>query len=262
MAQKNSKNLSFIGENIKKIRTAKNISQAEFASLFNLARPSVGAYEEGRSEPKIETIIHIANHFRLSIDVLLTRELTVNDIYSFGLVNEKLNKAHQFKKQPKSLLPDPIALVGIQDYVNYIVQYKNGDFISDLPRISVPDGNIRSMRAFEMNGSEMEYHQQGIHHGDLLICKRVELEGLPKLEGALLTLITPESIVTRRLLLIDNGMQLTTDDPNYEPTEIQSDQILECWRVIAVYSKYLNPPTLLEERVMKLEREIEKLKQA
>ena len=34
--------MSFIGKNIKKIRTVKNLSQAGFAQLFNLARPSVG----------------------------------------------------------------------------------------------------------------------------------------------------------------------------------------------------------------------------
>ena len=57
MAQNFSKNLSFIGRNIKKIRQVKKISQAEFAHLFHLSRPSIGAYEEGRSEPKIETLI-------------------------------------------------------------------------------------------------------------------------------------------------------------------------------------------------------------
>ncbi len=87
MAQKSSKNLSYIGENIKKIRQVKKISQAQFSILFNLARPSIGAYEEGRSEPKIETIIQIANYFRISIDVLLTRKLTVSEIYSLELLN-------------------------------------------------------------------------------------------------------------------------------------------------------------------------------
>ena len=65
MAKKNSKKLSFVGENIRRIRQAKSISQAEFAALFGLGRPAVGAYEEGRSEPKIDTIIQIANHFSL-----------------------------------------------------------------------------------------------------------------------------------------------------------------------------------------------------
>ncbi|MBC8084861.1 MAG: helix-turn-helix transcriptional regulator, partial [Hymenobacter sp.] len=77
--------MSYVGKNIRKIRTVKKLSQAAFAELFGLARPSVGAYEEGRSEPKMETLIQIAQHFGLSVDLLLTKELTVNELYNFDI---------------------------------------------------------------------------------------------------------------------------------------------------------------------------------
>jgi transcriptional regulator with XRE-family HTH domain len=77
--------MGIIGKNIRKIRTVKKLSQAAFAELFNLARPSVGAYEEGRSEPKIDTLIQIAQYFGISIDSLLTKELTINDLFNFNV---------------------------------------------------------------------------------------------------------------------------------------------------------------------------------
>ncbi|MTI32320.1 helix-turn-helix domain-containing protein, partial [Xanthovirga aplysinae] len=49
--------MSYIGKNIRKIRSVKKLSQAAFAQLFDLGRATVGAYEEGRAEPKIDTII-------------------------------------------------------------------------------------------------------------------------------------------------------------------------------------------------------------
>jgi DNA-binding XRE family transcriptional regulator len=55
--------MGVIGKNVRKIRTVKKLSQAAFAEIFNLARPSVGAYEEERSEPKLETVIQIASLF-------------------------------------------------------------------------------------------------------------------------------------------------------------------------------------------------------
>ncbi len=73
--------MSYFGKNIRKIRNAKKISQAAFADLFNLTRASIGAYEEGRAEAKIDTIIEIANYYDLSLDKLLKEELTLNDIY-------------------------------------------------------------------------------------------------------------------------------------------------------------------------------------
>ncbi|MCT4664705.1 MAG: helix-turn-helix domain-containing protein [Flavobacteriales bacterium] len=72
--------MSTFGKNIKKIRKAKNLSQLAFAELFDLKRPTLGAYEEDRSMPKIDTVIRIANHFGISIDILLTQEVTINQL--------------------------------------------------------------------------------------------------------------------------------------------------------------------------------------
>lgn len=260
MAQKISKNLSFIGENIKKIRLAKRISQADFAAIFKLARPSIGAYEEGRSEPKIDTIIQIANYFRLSIDILLTRELTVNDIYSFGLVREKLNKAHKLEKKEPQLLSKPIGIVKIDNYLNYIVQNKSSDFLEALPQISLPVLSGHRLRAFEMKGSEMEYHQQGIHHGDLLIGEWVETLETGSQQPELLTLVTKSGIINRRVTANKEKILLSADDPNYKEEVLEANDILEVWKIIAVFSTYLNPPTLLEERVLKLEKAMDDMK--
>ena len=65
--------MSFFGKNIKKIRSVKNLSQQAFADLFDLKRGTLGAYEEGRSEPKIDTIIKVAKYFSIGIDSLLPR---------------------------------------------------------------------------------------------------------------------------------------------------------------------------------------------
>ncbi len=82
--------MSFFGKNIKKIRVAKKMTQTEFADLFDLKRTAVGSYEEGRAEAKIDTIIKIADYFKLSLDQLLRKELTINDIFHFR--DDLLNK--------------------------------------------------------------------------------------------------------------------------------------------------------------------------
>ena len=76
--------MSYFGKNIKKIRVAKKLTQTEFAKLFDLKRTTVGAYEEGRAEAKIDTIIKIADYFDLTLDQLLRKEITVNEIFHFN----------------------------------------------------------------------------------------------------------------------------------------------------------------------------------
>lgn len=72
-----------LARNIKKLRAFKNLNQTEFAALFNIKRSSIGAYEEGRAEPKLDTLIMMSDYFKLSIDELVKKELTINQITKF-----------------------------------------------------------------------------------------------------------------------------------------------------------------------------------
>ena len=40
------------------------------------------------------------------------------------------------------------------------------------------------------------------------------------------------------------------------------DECFEAWAILSVYSSYLNPPTILEERILKLENEMELLRKS
>ena len=75
--------MSYFGKNIRKIRIAKKMTQTAFADLFDLKRTALGSYEEGRAEAKIDTVIKIADHFKLTLDQLLRKELTINEIFHF-----------------------------------------------------------------------------------------------------------------------------------------------------------------------------------
>lgn len=72
--------MSLFGTNIKKIRQVKGLSQKAFADLFDLNRGVISSYEEGRAEPKIETILKVAGHFNLTLDKLLTEPVQENQL--------------------------------------------------------------------------------------------------------------------------------------------------------------------------------------
>jgi len=260
MAQKISKSFSHIGGNIRKIREVKKISQAHFAKLFNLARPSVGAYEEGRSEPKIDTIIQIAKYFRISIDALLMRKLTVSEIYSFDLLNKKLDKAHQIKN-PLDGIGSKVPYISISGYLDYIVHFDSNDYLARLPIVHVPVRSKGEFRAIEMNGTEMEHQQQGLHHGDILIGKKVTWANLKSKKNEIVSVVSKENVTTRRIEGFNPGMlSLAADNSNYPLIDIPKSDVLECWIIEGIYSNKLDPPTKLEERMMRIEEELKKLK--
>ncbi|MFY0651946.1 MAG: LexA family transcriptional regulator [Cyclobacteriaceae bacterium] len=250
--------MSFVGKNIKKIRSLKKISQSEFAKIFNLTRGSIGAYEEERAEPKIDTIIQLANYFGLSIDALINKELTMNDLYSLDMVNEKLNEAHHFKKETKATFRrGGIGLVKIDNQLEYVVNFSNKDFINKLPGIEFPVNFKGIARAFELNGSEMEYHQNGLHHGDILLCRLSGIKDKKLENGKVYVLVGDGQIIVRRLKsLAKSQMTFSSDDPNYDELEIPHESIVEMWEVRGAYSTYLNPPKMIEEKVMLLEMQM------
>lgn len=88
----------YFGKNIKKIRSIKKLSQHAFAELFGLKRSSIGSYEEERADPKLEIIIKIAKHFNISVDSLVNKEITINELYNFHLPNEEIIEAQLKKK--------------------------------------------------------------------------------------------------------------------------------------------------------------------
>lgn len=93
-----------VGNNIKKIRATKGLSQQAFADLFELTRGNISSYEENRAEPRIETIVKIANYFSIPLEAFIRQALTVNQILNFKgdklMEEEKTLDALQLKEVP------------------------------------------------------------------------------------------------------------------------------------------------------------------
>lgn len=122
--------MSFFGTNIKKIRQVKGLSQKAFADLFDLNRGVISSYEEGRAEPKIETILKVANHFNLNLDKLLTETLQVNQLVSVSDIDQLMlfpELAIQNNKEantsPKNNTPEAAILQKILASVDLIYEF-------------------------------------------------------------------------------------------------------------------------------------------
>jgi transcriptional regulator with XRE-family HTH domain len=256
--------MSNVGKNIRKLRAVKKLSQAAFAELFGLARPSVGAYEEGRSEPKMETLIQIAQHFGLSVDLLLTKELTVNELYHFDIFKEQLLQG--------TSAPEALAEAGHKQQVTplvhrnraleYIVHHHDSAFIDALPGVLMPHQLTGPTRAFEVSGADMLLHRQGLRHQDIVLCCYVDKANLTLHNGRVYAFVTQSKILIRRLaerLPDGQTLKLRADNPDYGSQVLKLIEVLEIWEVRGVFTTHLQAPALLDERVAELERKVEAL---
>lgn len=65
-------NLSTIGANIKKYRTAKKLRQDQLAEKTGLSTNYIGMLERGEKTPSLETFLNIASCLEVTADMLLS----------------------------------------------------------------------------------------------------------------------------------------------------------------------------------------------
>lgn len=62
-----------LGQRIKIIREENQLSQIDFAKLFNVSNTTVSQWESGKRQPDYTALIKIADYFNVSVDYLLGR---------------------------------------------------------------------------------------------------------------------------------------------------------------------------------------------
>ncbi len=229
------------------------MSQADFAALFNLARPSVGAYEEGRAEPKIETIIQIAAQFGIGIDMLLTKNITINELYHIDKFEKEV-----VVKQDTTKKGFGLSLVKKEHFAQYMSQFHNQEFIRQLPKINLPNSEDSNFRAFEVTSSEMQIGSGGLHPGDVIVAKITDLQRVVPSQ-VYLTFTSIHHYLRRFDQKNENLLLFEADNNDYNPIRLSPEEITEIWQVKAFYSTQLSLPQSMEKRVALLEKQLKEM---
>lgn len=98
-----------LNEMIRKLRTARGISQVELAAALNVTKQSVSNWENNNIQPSIEMLLKIAAYFSVSTDYLLgiderqyieVTELTDEQISHLRQIANDLQKNNRNEKRP------------------------------------------------------------------------------------------------------------------------------------------------------------------
>jgi len=242
--------MSYFGKNIKKIRVAKNISQTAFADLFKLKRASIGAYEEGRAEAKIDTIIEIAEYFQLTLDQILKKELTINDIYHIGEKSKRLELSNQINQAEIE-----IPLVQITEYTEFIQKFGNHTYLPGLQKIKLP-GFLKNSIAFEFSVQVHAPVNSGLRDGDLLVAQRVLNNDIDQIikNQAFVVLTNYEIFFSR----IENNLSGILQFSE-KVLAVNNKSIKAIWSVYQVISNKMPISDQLEIRMQNIENQLKKL---
>ncbi|MED2846942.1 helix-turn-helix transcriptional regulator [Bacillus toyonensis] len=71
--------MNTFGENLKKFRNARSLTQADLGNKVQLSRSQISNLETNFNEPDLESLDRIASFFNVSIDTLMGRKFTTNE---------------------------------------------------------------------------------------------------------------------------------------------------------------------------------------
>jgi len=259
--------MSRVSENIRFLRRQHGWTQEQFAEKVGIKRSLVGAYEEGRADPRLNTLFSIAQVFDISVDILISEnasKLSNDELYSRSGQGLKVLSITVDSDEEEN-----IELVPLKASAGYLNGYADPEYLEDLPKFKLPIlPDSGTYRAFEISGDSM----LPLQPGTIIVGKYLEsLEDIKN--GRTYVLITrTEGIVYKRVFnyLKENGkLFLVSDNGSYTPYEIAGEDVLEVWEAKAFISMQFPDPgdkeemTLdkLAEIVMDLQKEVIKLKQ-
>jgi transcriptional regulator with XRE-family HTH domain len=228
-----------INENIRRLRKQQNWTQDQFAQQLNIKRSLVGAYEEGRAEPRLELLQRMAAVFKITVDQLIGKEeipATAGIIGTLENTEEKFTRGKDIRiVTMDSQQKDNIELVPHKAAAGYINGFADEEFVRELPKFKLPILSTGTYRAFEISGDSM----LPILPGTIVVGEYIE--DLRQLKnGKTYILVTQrEGIVYKRVFnyINENGkLFLVSDNRQYAPYQLNAEDIVEAWAAKAYIS--------------------------
>lgn len=88
---------------LKQLRTDANLTQEELGKEINMTKSAICSYEKGNRMAPMDTLIKIANYFKVDLDYLIGTEIYVvsDSGETTRMASEEINIITEIKKHPE-----------------------------------------------------------------------------------------------------------------------------------------------------------------
>jgi len=234
--------MSIIGQNIRHLRKqGLKVTQEKLGTLLGLGRGAISAYEDGRAEPKIDSLIKLSKLFNISIDELVHQDLSLETLPLTSSSLAEYTTGHRLRILSITLNEkeeENVEFVPKKAAAGYTTGYANEKFLVDLPKYKLPFlPKGKTYRAFEITGDSM----LPILPHSIVIGAYIPNFNEVK-EGQTCVVITNDGIVLKKVYnRIPERQTLLLQSSNvlYEPYEVAANEVLELWGFVAYIGKEL-----------------------
>jgi transcriptional regulator with XRE-family HTH domain len=206
-------------EQLRNYRKTKGVTQAVLAEALGLNRPVIGAYEEGRAEPKLEVLMRMSEYFGISVDQLISEkerspagELRILPIVVDGATNT-----------------ERVPLVPLKAAAGYLTGFRDPEFIGQLDVFDLPFRELsreRTYRMFQIEGDSMN----PIPRGSYIISTFVESPHALRDGERCIVVSETDGIVFKRVYREGDQLKLVSDNATYQPYTVSLADVRELWK--------------------------------
>lgn len=231
--------MTTVSKNIKSLRKSARLTQEQLAEKVGIKRSLLGAYEEGRADPRLNNLLAIARIFDVSVDQLISSDISnPEDRLKISQTNgASVNSGLKVL----SITVDKdnnenIELVPYKASAGYLNGYADPEYIGELPKFQLPFlPSSGTYRAFEITGDSM----LPLTSGTIVIGQYVESLDEIKNGETYILLSQKEGVVYKRLInqKENNSLFLISDNKSYPPYSIAADEVLELWEAKTYISR-------------------------
>jgi transcriptional regulator with XRE-family HTH domain len=256
--------MSIVSNNIKFIRKMEHLTQEQLAQKIGIKRSLVGAYEEGRADPRLNNLLKMSEIFKVTVDTLISRYITDPSDTSWK---------EEFKTKILSITvnddgTENIELIPQKAAAGYLNGYADPEYLEELPKFKIPSiTEPGTYRAFEITGDSM----LPLEEGTIIIGRYLESLNDLKDNKTYILLTRSDGIVYKRIQtgqISESLIRLISDNKNYSPYTVEGNDILEIWEAVMYISDHFpNSPSAektdieeLKNMVLGLQQEVIKLK--
>ncbi len=246
-----------LAQNLQYLRKKSGLSQQELADQLEIPRTTWSGYELGKVEPNITMLQKISSFFNQSVDRLLSQRIDYDE----------LEVARSDKLRVLAITVDlderqNIELVNTKAAAGYLDSFQDPEYISELPKMSIPGLSSGTYRAFEIQGDSM----LPMPSGSLVVSKYVESLRELRDDKTYIIITQRDGIVYKRIKNHPDQHCITaiSDNTIYPPFTISYEDIQEIWRYHAhiVFSDARQQQAdWLQETVMDLQRKLSSMEQ-
>jgi transcriptional regulator with XRE-family HTH domain len=218
--------MSTAGKNLKYLRKLRGWTQEEFATKLQIKRSLLGAYEEERAEPRIEVLETVGEMFKLTLDELLLKDLA----------DTKGNYLAKRRAQKLAAGTNEIQFVPVKAAAGYLAGYADPEFIDELNTFTLPMLAPGQYRAFEIVGDSM----LPTPSGSIIVGEKIDDINDVKNNFTYIVVSRNEGIVYKRVMKNNrakNKYTLVSDNPTYQPYQVNGEDILEVWKAAMILGK-------------------------